>query len=123
MKNTKSERLEIGRRLRAARERAHISIEDAAQEFRVQPLAVERWERGAGLPSLLEMRSVLELYGVMGYDILLETNPMELSPDQASELTRASRGFSTGLQVKVNALLAIMAKGCEPAWRESSSAR
>jgi transcriptional regulator with XRE-family HTH domain len=117
--NTKSERALIGRRLQEVRERAHISVADAAKALEVQPLAIERWERGAALPSLLEFKRVLVLYGVMACEVLFEVNPLELPPDQAAELAQKAKGFSPGLRARVDCLLAMFAKGREPVWRRT----
>lgn len=114
MKSNKAERAQIGERLRAARERAHISVADAAISLGVQPLAIERWERGAALPSLIEFKGVLQLYGVMACDLLFDVNPFELAPDQASELARHAKAFSAGLRARIDCLLAVMARGKEP---------
>lgn len=117
MNDTKNRRALIGRRLRAARERAHIGVVEAAREMGVQPLAVERWERGAALPSLVEFGHALELYGVMPCEVLFETNPMELPPDLAAELAKEAKRFSPGLRARVDCLLAMLARGKEPVWQ------
>lgn len=115
--NMKSERIRIGLRLRSSRERAHITVEEAAAALEVQPLAIERWERGAALPTLLELRRILAHYGVMACTILFEVNPWELPQDEAAELARAAKNFSPGLKARVDVLLAMMARGREPQWR------
>lgn len=115
--NAKAERALIGSRLQAARERAHISIEDAARGLEVQPLAIERWEKGAAVPSLLEFKRVLLLYGVMACDVLFEVNPFEIAPDQAAELAREAKRFSPALRARIDWLLAMMAKARDPVWR------
>jgi transcriptional regulator with XRE-family HTH domain len=114
----KGERAAIGVRLQSARERANLSIEDAAKAAEVQPLAVVKWERGAALPSLLELRALLELYGVMACGILFEHNPWELQQDEMAELIRAGKDFSPSLRAKVDCLVAMLGKGKEPVWRE-----
>jgi transcriptional regulator with XRE-family HTH domain len=116
--NNRSERALIGKRLRAARERAHISVAGAAESLGVQPLAVERWEKGAAMPSLIDLKGILQLYGVMACDILFEVNPFELRPMEAAELSRHARGFSPALRARVDCFLAMFAKGTEPAWRK-----
>lgn len=114
----KDERASIGRRLQEARERAHISVPDAATALGVQPLAVERWERGAAMPSLIDFKGVLQLYGVMACEILFEVNPHEIPPDQAAELARHAKGFSPALRARIDCLLAIFARGKEPVWQK-----
>jgi transcriptional regulator with XRE-family HTH domain len=117
MFNQKTERAQIGMRLRTARERAHISIEDAAEAIGVQPLAVAKWERGTALPGLIEFRALLQTYGCMACDILFEENPWTLTPDQAAELVRVTRGASPSLRAKVDVALAMHSKGVEPVWK------
>lgn len=113
----KQDKMQIGRRLRGARERAHIHVNEAARAAGVQPLAVEKWERGTAMPTLLELRALLELYGVMACEILFDSNPIELSADQATELSRAAKDFSPGLRARVDLLLAMLSAGKEPVWR------
>lgn len=119
MSNQKIEKARIGERLREARERAHITIDEAAQAAGVQPLAVEKWERGASLPTLVQFRDLLPLYGVMACQVLFEDNPMELTPEQSGELLRAARDFSPGLRSRLDVLLATFARGKEPVWKVS----
>lgn len=116
--NNKTEREQIGRRLQAARTSAHISIQDAAQALDVQPLAIERWERGAALPSLVEFKWVLELYGVMACDVLFDVNPYLLSPEHSAELTHEARTFTPSLRSRIDSLVAMLARGREPEWRK-----
>lgn len=112
------ERALIGKRLQEARERAHISVSGAAESLGVQPLAVERWEKGVAMPSLLDLKGVLRLYGVMACDILFEVNPYELGPEEAAELSRHARSFSPALRAKVDCFVAMFARGTEPVWRK-----
>jgi transcriptional regulator with XRE-family HTH domain len=114
---TRGERALIGARLKDLRERAHIGIADAAKAAEVQPVAVEKWERGAALPSVLELRELVQCYGVMPCEVLFERNPWELDSEAAGELARAARNFSPSLRAKIDCLLAMMARGKEPAWR------
>lgn len=114
---TKGERALIGARLKAARERAHIGVDDAAKAAVVQPLAIEKWERGAALPSLVEFKRLLEAYGATGSEVLYDVNPMEIAPDLVAELARAARAFSPELRAKVDCLIAMSARGVEPVWR------
>lgn len=114
----KQERVKIGERLQAVRERAHLSVEDAAEAAGVLPLAVKKWERGAALPSLIEFRQLLPLYGVMACELLFDMNPWTLTPEQAGELARASKSFSPELRTKVDTLLAMMAHAKEPVWKD-----
>jgi transcriptional regulator with XRE-family HTH domain len=104
-------------RLKAARERAHISVEDAASAAGVQPIAIRRWERGSTLPSLLEFRLLLQAYGVMACDVLFDDSPWALSPSQAAELSHAARNFSPSLRVRMDLLLTMHARGVEPEWK------
>lgn len=116
METQKKDKAAIGRRLREIRERAHITVEEAAKAAAVQPVAVEKWEKGGALPSLLEFRALLQLYGVMACAILFQDNPIELSKEHAAELTKAAAHFSPGLRARVDYLLALVARGREPEW-------
>ena len=118
----RDERAMIGRRLRHARERAHITVQDAAKALDVQPVAVERWERGAALPSLIEFTRAIEVYGVMASEVLFEVSPIVLSPQEAAELAARARMFSPALRSRVDCLLAMFARGREPVWRDTNSA-
>lgn len=113
----KKERVMIGERLRAARERAHLTLDEAAGATGVLPLAIQKWERGAAMPSLIEFRQLLPLYGVMACELLFDVNPWELTPEQSSELAQAAKSFSPSLRTKVDTLLAMMAKAKEPRWK------
>jgi transcriptional regulator with XRE-family HTH domain len=108
---------QIGERLRAVRERAHISIQESAKAAGVQPLAVEKWERGSSLPPLLEFRALLPLYGVMACELLFDSNPLTFSQEEAVELRQAAKALSPALRARVDCLLAVMAQGTEPAWK------
>lgn len=115
MNNQKQERTKIAGRLKAARERAHISVEDAAELAGVQPVAVLRWEKGASLPSLVEFRALLEGYGIIACEVLYDENPWALTKEMASELRRVCRDLSPDLQARVTLYLATHMKGVEPA--------
>lgn len=117
MFDQRAEKARLGARLRAARERAHVTVEEAASAANVQPLAVERWEKGRALPSLVEFRELLPLYGVMACEILFDANPWELTADHMAELGRAAKGFSPSLRARVDCLLAMVAQAKEPVWK------
>jgi transcriptional regulator with XRE-family HTH domain len=114
---SKQEREKIGRRLREVRERAHIQLVEAAEAAGVQPLAIEKWERGTSLPTLIEFRALLPLYGVMACEVLFDSNPLTLSQEDAQELARASKSMSPSLRARVDWILATMSQGREPAWK------
>lgn len=116
----KQDREAIGRRLRAVRERARISTAEAASAALVQPLAVEKWERGTSLPSLIEFRALLPVYGVMACEILFEHNPLTLTVEEAGELKRAAQTLNPRLRGKVDFLLAMMGQGTEPVWKRAA---
>lgn len=62
------------------------------------------------MPNLFQFKILLELYGVMGYDILFEENPLRMTKEEASELGRASESFSPALRARVTLMLAILGK-------------
>jgi transcriptional regulator with XRE-family HTH domain len=108
---------DLAARLKAARERAHISVDDAASAAGVQPIAIRRWEKGTALPSLLEFRQLLQAYGVMACDVLFDENPLTLTPSQAAELSQAARHFSPSLRLRMDLLLTMHGRGVEPVWK------
>lgn len=120
MSNNRAERVLIGRRLQEARVTAHISVADAAESLGVQPLAIERWERGAAMPSLIDFKRVLELYGVMPADVLFGASQYELPPHLASELAQHAKGFSSGLRSRIDCFLALFARGKEPVFKKAA---
>lgn len=115
---SKQVKLQIGDRLRTVRERAHITIAEAAEAAGVQPLAVEKWERGTSLPPLLEFRALLPVYGVMACELLFDSNPLTFSTEEAAELRGAAKALSPALRARVDCLLAMMSPGREPAWKQ-----
>lgn len=117
MNNQRAERVAVGRRLRGARESAHLSVEDAAQASGVQALAIDKWERGAALPNLLQLRALIELYGVMACQVLYDNNPWVLPAELAAELGRAARSFSPALRTRVDVYLATHSRGVEPVFK------
>jgi transcriptional regulator with XRE-family HTH domain len=117
MPHRKQEKERLAQRLKQARERAHVSLEDAAEAASVQPLAVEKWESGKSLPGLLEFRSLMECYGTMPAYVLYAAHPLELSAEQCAELAKVSKQLSPGLQAKLSVLLAIVGPGKEPVWK------
>lgn len=117
MENQRAEKANIGRRLRAIRERAHFTIAEAAKAAGVQPLAVQKWERGTALPSIIELRELMTLYGVMAYDILYDISPLEIGPEQVRELVQASKSFSPSLRARIDFILAMFSRGKEPTWK------
>jgi transcriptional regulator with XRE-family HTH domain len=113
---------EIGARLKAARLTAHISVEDAAAEAGVQPIAILRWEKGSALPNLVQFRTLLGTYGVMACDVLYADNPWRLGRAEAAELSRAAEGFSPALRARMQLLLAMHSTAIEPVWKHDRAA-
>lgn len=110
MERTRKEKAMIGARLREARERAKVTKEEAAEAASVQTAAVTAWERGTALPTLIQFKGLLPLYGVMSYQVLFGCMPLELLPEEAMELARAARTLTPRLRVKMDTLLAILAR-------------
>lgn len=115
---SKQLKAQIGERLRTVRERAHITVSEAARAAGVQPLAVEKWERGVSLPPLLEFRALLPVYGVMACELLFDSNPLTFSQEEAAELRQAVKPLSPSLRARVDCMLALMAEGTEPSWKK-----
>lgn len=116
----RQEMREIGRRLRAVRERARITVADAAQAVGVQPLAVEKWERGRTMPTLLELRRLLPVYGVTAAEVLYDRNPMTFTAEETADLSRAATALNPALRARVDTMLAVMGQAVEPAWKNAA---
>lgn len=99
--NLKSQRALIGSRLRKARLRCSATVEEAAKAAGVQPLAVQRWEKGQALPCLVRFRDLLALYGVIPVEILFEENPYRLTRGQVTELLSLTRSCSPALRARI----------------------
>jgi transcriptional regulator with XRE-family HTH domain len=108
---------QIGARLRTVRLRAHFSVEEAAAAAGVQPLAIEKWERGGALPPLIEFRALLPLYGVTACEVLFDSSPLKFSQAEAAELRKAATSLSPALRARVDSVLGLLAQGTEPTWR------
>jgi transcriptional regulator with XRE-family HTH domain len=113
---------ELAARLKRARLNAHISVEDAALAADVQPLAIRRWEKAAAMPTLVQFRQLLEVYGVTACDVLYADNPWRFGPAEAAELAQAARLFSPRLRARVDLLLAMHSAGVEPIWKHDRAA-
>lgn len=53
----------IWERLKAMRERAGLSQRQLCQATGLQPMTYSRWERGQGLPSVVQWEALMEFYG------------------------------------------------------------
>lgn len=54
----------IGRKIKAARERAGLTQEDLAERMEVSRQAVSKWENGSSEPSTANLLALAKLYGV-----------------------------------------------------------
>jgi transcriptional regulator with XRE-family HTH domain len=98
----------IGERLRAAREAAGLSIEDAAVQIGLRRRAMQQAEEGR-LPCVLKFRDMLQLYGVSSHYILTGQEQCEMSAEQAAELQGLTRLGTVGLRTKVSVLVSLFA--------------
>lgn len=64
------DRCAIGLRLRRARADARLTQGDVAAEMRISRQAVSAWEVGKAMPTLLEFRAIVELYGASAEHVL-----------------------------------------------------
>ena len=71
----------LGERLRQGRQAAGLSMEEAAEKLRTNPPRLEKWERGAGEPTIDELRAAVRLYRVPA-EFLLETEEAAFTPRQ-----------------------------------------
>lgn len=101
---------QIGRRLKAARERAGLTQEDAADHMGVRRSTVANWEAARHLPSLVQFRQLLTLYAASPYMILYgKASPMSLLPEEQDELMSAVRHASVSLRLKVSMAVTMLA--------------
>ena len=100
----------LGKRLKVARNRAGVTQEEAAHVAGVTRCTISNWESGRHLPSLLQFRALVGMYGGTGYQILFGSNPFELTRDEAKELSQAAREFSPALRSRVDMLLALLSQ-------------
>lgn len=112
MKQARQQQAEIGAHMRVARERLKITKEEAALAAKAQVSAITAWERGSSSPTLVQLKGLLECYGVSCHQLLFGRTPLELDGEDAAELRRAE--FSPRLRAKMDLLLALVAKpGCQ----------
>jgi transcriptional regulator with XRE-family HTH domain len=114
VKKAKTEKAAIAVRLIAARERAGVTKEEAAEAAGVQPAAVSAWERGTALPTLLQLKGLIQCYGVTSHQVLFGCTFLQFTGDEAIELARASRALSPPLRLKLDVLLAIADRAVSP---------
>jgi transcriptional regulator with XRE-family HTH domain len=107
----KREMVPIGERLKAARKRAGATQEDAAAVTRVVRSTISNWEAGRNMPCLVQFRSLLTLYGEMGYQILFGHKPVEFSDTESRELDMLMLRASPSLQRKMSIVKALMSPG------------
>lgn len=110
MKRQRQQQADIGAHLRATRERLRITKEEAAAATGAQVAAVSAWERGTASPTLVQLRGLLECYGVSCHQLLFGRAALTMSDQEASELVRAARDFSPGLRAKVDVFLTLISK-------------
>lgn len=110
MDRTRRDKAIIGARLREARERARVTKAEAAEAANAQEAAITSWERGTALPTLIQLKGLLPLYGVTSYQVLFGRLPIELLPEEAMELARASKTLSPRLRMKMDMLMSLIAR-------------
>lgn len=108
------EMAEVGTRLRAARERIGMTQAEAAGLAGVKRPAVSNWEAGRSLPNLLQFRSLLTSYGGTAFELLYGSNPFSLTRSEAIELGQAAKGFSPGLQRRMDLMLTVLVQAEDP---------
>lgn len=106
----RKEKAVICARLRESRERANVSKEEAAAAACVQIAAVTAWEKGTSLPTILQLRSLLACYGITSHEALFGSAPLELTPQEATELMLVARSLSPQLKLKIDLILAMAAR-------------
>lgn len=100
--------VEIGRRLRLAREKVGISQDEAASQVGVNRTTLANWEAGRHQPNLVQFRVLLTLYATSPYQILYGTARQQLSPEEREELMHLAAKASVGLQLKISMALTLL---------------
>lgn len=81
----------IGSRLRAARLTAKLTQEEVARDFQCSRQAVSSWERGATMPTVIELRELALLYVVSTDAILIGVDDMKAARNDALAEMRRER--------------------------------
>lgn len=109
------ERVEVGRRLCAARERAGLTQDAVAKHFDLNKATVSAWEKGRGAPDVYRLKDLCSLYAATAEVLLYggaDAWPFE-RVDQAlyDQLTELERGqVQTHMQDEVKAILSERSK-------------
>lgn len=103
----------LGARLELARRKAGASQEEAAEAADVDPIAVESWESGRAMPSLIQFRQLVSHYGVLPGMVLFGGIPVQITRSEATEMRIAVEGCSSSVRAKVDCVLAMFAEPSE----------
>jgi len=63
--------------LRAARVNADLTQDDVATELKVDRATISRWEKGRGMPTLVQLKKMLKMYGLGFEDLRIEENDQD----------------------------------------------
>lgn len=110
MGGVRQEKAAMGARLREARLSAGVTREEAALASGAQVSAVDAWERGSSLPTLPQFRDLLACYGALAHRLLFGSLPIDMTSEEAKELSGAAKEFSPALRRKVDVLICLLAK-------------
>lgn len=106
--DVKQEMVGIGARLKEARVRAGVTQIEAAEATGVTRPTVSNWEAGRNSPCLVQFRTLLNLYGVLGHYVLFGYHPFQMELKEKKELLEASKSFSPALQRRMDMLQLIL---------------
>lgn len=87
-------RVEVGARLRAARDAVtpKLTQQDVADHFRINKNTVSAWEKGRGAPDIYVLRELTKLYGRSGDAMLWGSAPAEEVADLLTAYNAADEG-------------------------------
>lgn len=68
----------IAKNLVAYRKQAHFTQQELAEKINYSDKAVSKWERGEGVPDVLVLKQLADIYGITVNDFLSEYKPIKL---------------------------------------------
>jgi transcriptional regulator with XRE-family HTH domain len=101
----------IGQRLKAARLRARMTQEQAAEAATVARTTITNWEAGRNLRPLVQFRALMALFGASPYHVLFGESMFKFTKDEYTELQEHAKLFSPSLRRKVELMIALQVIG------------
>ncbi|MCM1290128.1 MAG: helix-turn-helix domain-containing protein [Corallococcus sp.] len=88
----------IAKNLVAYRKKANLTQQEIAQQLNYSDKAVSKWERAEGVPDVLVLKTLADIYGVTVNDFLVEHETHQVAPTHTGKAKRLLISLlSTGL--------------------------